>query len=73
MNTSKLQEFLWSSVTTFVATFLLTVAPMVGNAPMETGFWLSLIMVGGRAGVKAVMQLLLNNKVGDVLGAKGKV
>jgi hypothetical protein len=73
MNSEKIYEFAWSSVTTFVATFLLTVAPLIGNAPMEQGFWLALIMTGGRAGVKAVMQLLLNNKVGEMFGAKGRV
>jgi hypothetical protein len=69
----KVKEYAWSTLTTFVAAFLLTVTPMIGNAPLETGFWLALIMAGGRAGVKAVMQLIMSGKLGEVLGAKGKV
>jgi len=69
----KLKEYFWSSLTTFVATFLLTVAPEIGGAPMEAGFWLALAMTGARAGVKAVMQYLMSGKAGELLGAKGRV
>jgi hypothetical protein len=69
----KIKEFAWSSVTTFLATFALTAAPMIGGAPMETSVWLAIVMTAGRAGVKAVLQLLTAGKVGELLGAKGRV
>jgi hypothetical protein len=69
----KLKEYLWSSFTTFVSAFALAVMPMLGNAPMETGFWLALFMTGAHAGIKALVQYLMNGQMGELLGAKGRV
>lgn len=69
----KLKEYLWSSFTTFIAAFALAVIPLLGNAPMETGFWLALLMTGIRAGFKALMQYLMSGEVGEALGARGHV
>ena len=73
MSSDKLKEFFWSSATTFIATFLITVAPMIADAPMDTAFWVALVVTGARAGVKAVMQYVMSGQLGEILGAKGRV
>lgn len=73
MSNDKLKEFAWSSLTTFLAAFLLAIAPVVGEAPMDAAFWIALLIAGARAGVKAVMQYLLSGKIGELVGAKGRV
>ena len=70
---NKIKEYVWSSVTTFVATFCLTAAPLIGGAPLDQAVILSIIMVAGRAGAKAVIQYLMSGRTGEILGAKGRV
>lgn len=69
----KIKEYLWSSLTTFVAAFLLAVAPMIGGAAMDQAVWLAIFMAGGRAGVKALIQYFMSGNIGEILGAKGRV
>lgn len=66
----KIIEFAWSSVTTFAAAFLFAVVPVIGGAPMDKAALFAIVLVGVRAGVKAVLQYLASGKAGAVLGAR---
>jgi hypothetical protein len=73
----KLKEYLWSSFTTFVATFCTTAVAVLQAAPMDSAlswsFGVALVMTAGRAATKAVLQYLMSGQIGDMLGAKGRV
>lgn len=69
----KFKEFAWSSITTFIVSFAFAIAPLIGNSPLNKAAVFAIVMVGVRAGLKAVFHLLMSGKVGELLGAKGRV
>jgi hypothetical protein len=66
----KIKEYGWSSITTFVAAFAFAIAPLVGGAPLDKAALFAIVMVGVRAGTKAVFQYIASGKVGAQLGAR---
>ena len=61
-NLSSWQEYFKSSVITFVAVFATAVLPQLGDAPMTKASLVALAMVGIRAGVKALLEILAGMK-----------
>lgn len=55
---SSFGEYLKSSVITFVATFAAAVLPGIGDVQFSKGAIIALILVGIRAGVKAIFEML---------------
>lgn len=77
MNYDTVIEFIkghfWSAVTTFLTAFLGTLYLSAGTLPPDQAAIFALVAAAARAGVKAVMQALLSGKLGERLGAKGRV
>lgn len=57
-NLSSLKEYVKSSLVTFIATFAAAVAPGFGDASFTKSALVALLLVGIRAGVKAVLEVL---------------
>lgn len=53
-----INEYLWSSVVTFAAAFIVAIAPTIGSLPPESAALFALASVGFRAGFRAVLNLL---------------
>lgn len=58
MQVSSFFEYVKSSVLTFIATFALAVLPGFDNASLTKAGIISLVMVGVRAGIKAILEIL---------------
>jgi hypothetical protein len=43
------------------------------DSALSWSFGVALVMTAGRAAVKAVLQYLMSGRIGDMLGAKGRV
>lgn len=52
------KEYLWSAFITFATAFFTAILPNLGGLPPEQGAIFAIIMVGIRAGVRAIINLL---------------
>ena len=50
------REYAKSMLITFVSAFAIAVIPFLGDATIEQGAMVSIIMTGGRAGIKAIFE-----------------
>jgi hypothetical protein len=71
--TDYLKGHAWSFVTTFLTAFFGSLYLSAGTLPMDQAAVFAAIAGAARAGVKAVMQVLMSGQVGQTLGAKGRV
>ena len=60
---SSVSVYLKSSIVTFLASFATSVLPIIGNIEWEKSAIIALIVVGVRAGVKALLEYLAIMKV----------
>lgn len=58
-----MKDIVKSSIITFISTFALAVAPMLGDASWDKATIVALVLVGVRAGVKALFVFLATLKV----------
>lgn len=64
---AKIKEHLFSAVVTFIAAFSFTILGVIQDIDINTeilnsAFWISLLLAGFRAGVKAVAEYLIKLK-----------